>query len=199
MKKKQNPYLISYLSLASVCCIALTVLFLFINIQNTERTQEQHNLEKLQLVLEDWEQQITTIKKINVLMHMNSVYQPYWFQAQKYNELSLLNDFNQYIYYSPLFEECFLYYSGSENIFYANKDAANTVSLDTYLSRLNSEESEELMTLLEADKLGVSFLPLSNGIYVILPFKAADMYHYITSSLCFVMQCRVCRQKYRNK
>ncbi len=187
MKKKLNPYLISYLSLASVCCIALTVLFLFINIQNTERAQKQYNTEKLQIVLEDWEQQITTLKKINVLMNLNSVYQPYRFQAQKYNEIPLLNDFSQYIYYSPLISECFLYYSGSNNVFYTNKDTASTITTSYFFHRFNDEEREELTTCLETDKLGVSFLSLSDGLYVILPFKAADMHRYITSSLCFVL------------
>ncbi len=187
MKKKLNPYLISYLSLASVCCIALSVLFLFINIQTLERTQKQYNTEKLQLVLEDWEQQVTTLKKINVLMHLNSMYQPYWFQAQKYNEIPLLNDFGQYIYYSPLIGECFLHYTGIENIFYANKDAANTVALDTFLSRIDSEEKAELIACLESNKFGATFLPLSDGLYVVLPFNASDMYHYVNASLCFIL------------
>ncbi len=175
--------------LASVCCIALSVLFLFINIQTLERTQKQYNTEKLQIVLEDLEQQIITMKEINVLMHLNNnnIYQPYYFQAEKYNEIPLLNDFGQYIRYSPLIGECFLYYSGLDNIFYANKDAANTVSLTTFLSKLRTEETTLLTHTLESDKLGAAYLPLSNGLYIILPFKASNMYEYINASLCFIV------------
>ncbi len=187
MKKKLNPYLISYLSLAIVCCIALSVLFLFINIQTLEQTEEQYHMENMQLVLEDWEQQITTLKKINMRMHMDSMYQPYSFQAQKYNEIPLLNDLRQYIHYSPLIGECFLHYTDIENIFYANKDTANTIDMDIFLSRLAPEEKEQLIVCLESDKSGTNFLLLSNNLYIILPFKAYNMHRYINASLCFVI------------
>ncbi len=187
MKKKINPYLISYLSLAIVCCIALSVLFLFINLQTLEQTEEQYHMENIELVLEDWEQQISTLKKINMRMHMDGMYQPYSFQAQKYNEIPLLNDLRQYIHYSPLIGECFLHYTDINNIFYANKDTSNTIALDTFLTRLTPDEELLLTDCLESDKSGVSFLRLSNGLYVILPFKAYDMHQSVNASLCFTI------------
>ena len=78
MKKKNihnlNPYITSYLSLALLCCIILSVLFLYINLENTRRSEISYNQKKIDLVAEDFATQINTFEEIDLKIFVNNIY-----------------------------------------------------------------------------------------------------------------------------
>ena len=141
-----NPYLISYLGLAVFCCITLSVVFLSINLENLQRKEETYIQERLDLAAEDFERQRKICAKIALQISVNSIYQPYYFERNKYYEMTLLNDFQQYQNYSPVADELFLYFKGQEALFHSE---GYKIGLDVYLDRYEEADRLELKRILE--------------------------------------------------
>ena len=87
---KNNPYIFSYLSLALLCCIGLSILFLYINIENIKKTEQESNQKKLELIMNDLDTQRKTFKKINMKIQANSAYKPINYELNKYNEKTMI-------------------------------------------------------------------------------------------------------------
>ena len=115
--RKENPYLLYYFSFAIVCCVTLSVIFLFINYQNVKRTEDNYNQEKLGLVCEMLDTHLESQRGITYLISRWKEYQPYYFRQNKYYELEMLEDFNARNVSLALEGMAFLYYDGDEVIF----------------------------------------------------------------------------------
>ena len=76
---------------------------------------------------------------------ISNEYQPSQFRKNKYNEHVLLQDLEQYQFYSTLTKECFLYYGGN-TIFHAS---GYTMDLNTYLKTLSVKERGRMWEKLE--------------------------------------------------
>lgn len=188
-----NPYLTSYLTLAMLCCIALSILFLYINLENTKRNETIHNQEKLRLITKDMENQFETFKKMNLQISVNKLYQPFYFQRNKYYELTLLNDFAQYQNYSPIVDEYFLYYPDSQYIYHSDE---YTINLDTYLNTLSNDECLEIRQLLtNPDK--PSFFSTLNQLYFLLPVSAMVSANKPTAILCLITRHNTLHERFQ--
>lgn len=159
-----NPYLISYLGLAVFCCVALSVLFLSINLENLKRKEETYIQERLVLAAEDLERQKETCAKIALQISVNSIYQPYYFERNKYYEMTLLNDFQQYQNYSPVADELFLYFQGQEALFHSD---GYKIGLDVYLNRYEEEDRLELKKILESPSRSCYALSAEKGLFLV--------------------------------
>ncbi len=183
-KKLSNPYLISYLSFALLCCVALTIIFLYINVQNVKRDQALQNRDKLLLITKDLEQQMDTFNNINLQISITKAYQPFYFKMNKYYEQTLLKDFPQYRSYSPLSDEYFLYYFGEESIFHSD---GFTIRLDIYLENLKKEERQTLKQMLNQRENITRILPVHDCFYIFTPIWISNIEAAPTAMLVFVI------------
>lgn len=117
--RKKNPFKLPYLSIAVICCLALSVIFYCTDYMISKRAQIQNDLKKTELLMGDWETQIGLMKEVSLRISISNEYQPSQFRKNKYNEHVLLQDLEQYQFYSTLTKECFLYYGGN-TIFHAS-------------------------------------------------------------------------------
>lgn len=168
---KNNPYIFSYLSLALLCCIGLSILFLYINIQNMEKTQRESNQKKLELIMSDLDVQMKTFKKINLKVQANSAYKSSTYELNKYNEKLLLEDFSQYRYYSPLECEYLLYYKGMSSMFSSN---GTTITLHVWLNNWNNEEQQKIMDFLN-NPIEIAILPLPSTDSFLIRYPLSGM------------------------
>lgn len=168
---KNNPYILSYLSLALLCCIGLSILFLYINIENMKTTEMENNQKKMKLITNDLDTQLKTFKKINLKVQANSAYKPSNYETNKYNEKVLLEDFTQYRYYSPLECEYLLYYKGMNTLFSSD---GTTITLHVWLNNWSSEEQEEIITFLNTPE-EISILSLSSTDSFLIRYPLSGM------------------------
>lgn len=191
-RQKGNPYFISYLGLAMLSCIILSVLFLSINLENTRHRETLYTQEKLCLIAEDLEHQLESFEKINLLISVDKLYQPFYFTRNKYYELTLLNDFTQYRNYSPLITEYFLYYQNYDTIFHSDE---YTTDLNTYLSDLTDDDCLQLTRMLNTTNQ-TSFFYSSKALFVLMPLSihTSDLSNAV---LCLVITPEALRQRFQ--
>lgn len=190
MKRKKgsfNPYLSSYLCLAMFCCIVISVLFLYISLENLKRRETVHNQEKITLVAEDLERQLEIFQKVSLQIRVNDIYRPFYFQRNKYYEYVLLNDFAKYQNYSPVVDRYFLYYSERESIFHSD---ATTINLDLFLESLAGEDAAEVKQLLNRAS-GISTYSLDDSLLFLFPLVISTVSSPPDAVLCVVMDKEV--------
>lgn len=188
--RKKNPFRVSYLSMVVICCLALSIIFYCTDYMSNQRTQKEYNQKKVDLMMEDLEAQLLLMKEVSLRIATNNQYQPSYLKKNKYNENIMLEDFEQYKFYSTLAEECFLYYSG-DTIFHSS---GFTMSLNIYLRGLSEEERtrfwEEVTEIKEGTtqtRGGMYMLSMSGDIYVLLPFQVSESTGRSRAILCFVI------------
>ena len=188
MKKKferGNPWLFSYLSLAMFCCVIISAVFLYINLENLKNKEHIYTEEKLTLVVEDLEKQLETYKEIGLKITISNYYAPFYFQRNKYYEKLLLDEFTKYLNYSPLVNEYFLYYKGEDILFHSNNA---TINLNSYLEKLmitDVEKSEILQLLTNPSE--ISIYPLNERILIFYPLSISVAKGY-NATLCMVLE-----------
>ena len=188
MKKKferGNPWLFSYLSLAMFCCVVISAVFLYINLENLKNKEHIYTEEKLTLVVEDLEKQLETYKEIGLKITISNYYAPFYFQRNKYYEKLLLDEFTKYLNYSPLVNEYFLYYKGEDILFHSNNA---TINLNSYLEKLmitDVEKSEILQLLTNPSEM--SIYPLNERILIFYPLSISVAKGY-NATLCMVLE-----------
>ena len=166
---KNNPYILSYFTLALLCCIGLSILFLYINIQNMRKAEITNNKQQIELISNDLDVQVKTFKKINVKIQANTLYRPSKYEENKYNETLLLEDFSQYRNYSPLECEYLLYYKNTNSLFSSN---GTTVTLQVWLDNWHTTEQESLLDFLNTtDQFGVLPLPSTESFLIRYPLS----------------------------
>lgn len=164
-----NPWLASYLCLAMFCCIMVSAIFLFFNLQSLKQRERLHAQEKLVLVVEDLEKQLLLFEEVGLKITVSDYYNPFYFQRNKYYEKVLLEDFSKYVNYSPLLQDCFLYYQGQERIFCSNEKLTEPELL---LASLEEAEKSTVMALLENSE-GTRVFSTAKMIFVFIPLRIA--------------------------
>lgn len=182
--KRKNPYLVSYLSLATICCLFVSIIFIYINYRNLRETQYQNYQKKIDMLIEDWENQLAQLKEIALRISVTSKYQPFYFKENKYNETILLDDFEQYSHYSALTDECFLYYGG-DNIFHSE---GNTVAVNVYLNSLSPEEAVKLTAALSTPEEDTNILTTDKKLFIIIPFRVYEGTVRSKAVICFAVK-----------
>ena len=191
--KKRNPYLSSYLGLAMICCLALCLIFFYINNKGMEKTYEQFHQKKVEMMAEDLETQLELFQEIALRIKINTKYHLYNLKKNSYNEMVMLEDFEQYSKYSALTEECFLYYGG-EKIYCS---FGHTADLDVYLEALNGEEKEQLLYAMNKPGKGVHLTSVARNLYVIIPFSMMEGTGRTNVVLCFVVSHENLENRFR--
>jgi len=141
----KNPFRISYLSVALLCCLILGISFSVAGYRNVLQIKQVNDQKKVEVMVEDLEAQLYLMKKIGLQLSINNTYQPRYFKVNKYRERELLENFEQYHMQVSLSKECFLYY-GEDFIFHSS---GKTKRLDLYLSGLLGDGSTEIGSFLD--------------------------------------------------
>jgi len=187
MKKKfniGNPWLLSYLSLSIFCSIVISIVFLYINLDNMKSKEHIYTEEKLELVVNDLEKQLDTYREIGLKITIDNYYKPFYFQRNKYYEKVLLEDFIKFADYTPMLNEYFLFYQGEDVVFHSNN---TTIRLSAYLEKLMSTDIERMEVVQMLDNPSeVKIYPLSENILLFYPLSISSIEGY-DATLCIVL------------
>lgn len=199
MKKKRYGksifinYLLSYTGL--VLFVFSLIAFLFINIsyRNMLERDQQHVKEKMELALEDMEGQFDIFKTIEYSIAVNKVYQPSYFQRNKYYERELLEDLSRYENYSPICSNFFLYYQDNENLFLSN---AQSSDLTVYLKNRGLESPQIAKnTLGNLQGGGVLQFQGLDDVILVAPIYSYQLKISKPPLLCFLISPQVLSQR----
>lgn len=182
-KKQQNPYLMPFLALAAICCAVLCIIFYLFFTINEKENQKSYHRTKLDLIMNDFENQLTLFEDAALRISVSSQYRPYYFERNKYNEILLLNDFKQYRYFSSLTDELFLYH-GSDSIFLSN---GNTTPLEAFLSDLTEEEFSSLLKTINTLSTDSKLVCAGENIYLLYPLDFSGESDETIPVLCCVI------------
>lgn len=134
-----------------------------------QKAEINNNKQKVELISSDLNAQMKTYKKITVKIQTNTMYRPSKYEANKYNETLLLENFSQYRYYSPLECEYLLYYKGMDSLFSSNQ---TTVTLQVWLNNWSATEQESILNFITApDQFGVLALPSTENFLIRFPLS----------------------------
>ena len=185
--RKGNPYLLYYFSFAIVCCVTLSVIFLFINYQNVKRTEDNYNQEKLGLVCEMLDTHLESQRGITYLISRWKEYQPYYFRQNKYYELEMLEDFNARNVSLALEGMAFIYYDGDEVIF---RNDGKKQSLKQYFNfnEYDEAECEVIATALQEVWKGIRVYSIADSLYFMSSINVTESIGNSNAVYCFVVQ-----------
>jgi len=190
--KNKNPLRISFINMAIISCIALSLVFFCSSYFNHKKIQRQQAQEKVQMSMQDWEIQLSVMKEVAARIATDYVFHPFYYKADVAKELTMLNAFTQYRFYSSLTEEYFLYYEG-ERIYRSN---GNSMDLNVYLKNQMLSQEEEiqfrniLMEMREELILAQSemqVLPLQKGLVIFVPLRVSNGERMSRAVLGFVV------------
>lgn len=168
---KKNPFRLSYISIAIICCFAVSIIFYGTNYIENKVVQQKYNQEKLQTMMRDLELQMQIIEELSIRIASNYEFHPIYINEYKSRELSMLKTFKQYRYNSVLAEEIAIYYGGKK-FFFASGITQET---DVYLQNKikSQEERENFQTMLIEGLEGVwsnmKLLKCDGKVYVMIP------------------------------
>lgn len=196
--RKRNPFRLSYLGIAAMCCLALSIIFYFTNHVNNVRSQRERNSKKAELIMEDLKANLQLMEEVSMRIAISSEYQPLQFKKNKYNERILLEDFKQYRFYSTLVEECFLSY-GDDMLFHTS---GYTIDLDIFLRAMSETERQgfrqELSAIRERGMAGgLSMLSAAGDLYVLMPVRVSDRSGRVNAVLGFMVGHSVLEERFQ--
>lgn len=193
INKQKNPLRLSFIWVTLICCLALSVAFFYISYINEKNMQRQRALEKVDLVLNDFEAQLELMEDIAGRIAANHEFQPFYFKASIANEWSMLKAFRQYRFNTSLTEEYFLYYGGDRVYCSTGTSLDITVFLN---DRIEKEEERErfrtelyeMKEELERVQNQTKIIPIRNEIYIMVPFRVNEKNQMTNAVLIFCVE-----------
>ena len=76
IRKTRSAFL--FLSVAVICCVALSIVFFYISHVNNRETQERYTQEKMELILNDFETQLRMMEDVSLRIASNYEFHPYY-------------------------------------------------------------------------------------------------------------------------
>lgn len=142
-------YAISYTSVALLSCAILGLALFFVSVRELNSSTRQEQQRKLALACEYVDSQIEIMRDISYRVQTTHCYKPSFFSQNKYDEITLLQDFESYKNYTPFTSDYFLMYAGSDYIF----KASSTNDFRVYMRDIHRITSPEA---LRADVAGLN-------------------------------------------
>ena len=194
MNIKKNPFLASYLGLACICCLALGIVLFYTNYSNHSKWQKHYYQIKANLLIDDWDNQISFYEDLALHFSITKAYQPYYFRINKYNETLLLDDFENFQNYPLLSTDFFLYYHGDEYIFHSSGE---TVDFNTFFQNQLPNEKIHILDTLSSIKNKTTLTTSSGDIYLLIPFRAAQNSSHINAVLGVVIDTGILSERFQ--
>ena len=187
-KKRENPYLNSYLLLALICCIIVGLSFGYLTYIVTKNMQIQYQQQQAEILVEDWGNQINQLEELALKLSLDNDYQLLYLKRQKYNEKKLLENFEQYRNHSVLTDSLFLFYQDEpDRLFHSHGYLKAT---EVFLSSLLETEEDRgglYAALMEAEG-STSFFASGNRIFILCPIRVNGTDGRTTAVFCAVVE-----------
>lgn len=161
-----NPYLELFVSLALICCLAVSAIFMYINITNLKEIRGYFHQQQTDSLAEDMETQFSIMDRIGLKITINPKYQPFYLSSA-YNDRVLLEDFKQYTTHSVLVNECILYYNEDENIY---RSTGHVTDVEVYLSNFAEKDKQKMREFLSGQGQG-NVLSTDQSLYYFVPIE----------------------------
>ena len=168
---KKNPFRLSYISIAIICCFAVSIIFYGTNYIENKVVQKKYNNDKLQTMMRDLELQMQIIEELSIRIASNYEFHPIYINEYKSRELSMLKTFKQYRYNSVLAEEIAIYYGGKKFYFASGITQEKDVYLQNQIKLQEEREYFQTMLIegLEGNWSDMKLLKCEGKIYVMIP------------------------------
>lgn len=164
--RKINPYILSYMSLAFVCCMVLSIIFMYVNIYNEKKLYESNHQKKIILMAEEIDSILASVHDLALKITINKHFQPFYFEVNDYYEIITIQELENYANSYPEIDEAFLCY-GEQKIFHSS---GYTMNIDTFTGSWGNEAKEAFLSnLREAREL--YFLAVDDTLYITQPFE----------------------------
>lgn len=155
------------MSFAFVCCMVLSIIFMYVNIYNEKKVYENNNQKKVILMAEEIDRILASVHDLALKITINKHFQPFYFEVNDYYEIIMIQEMENYVNFYPEIDEAFLCY-GEQKIFHSS---GYTMNINTYISSWKNEAKEAFLSnIREAQEL--YFLVVDNILYITQPFKA---------------------------
>ena len=177
--RKKNPFRIPFLAVAVICCVALSIVFYYISHTNNKAIQKKYAQEKVEMSMEELETQLQLIKEIALSIVSNYEFRPSYFKESLSRELSMLETFTKYKYYSTLSNEYFLDY-GEKRLCLSS---GRTLKLELFIQdkSKNEEEGQQFLDELAQLREGLSeicgepqMISIFDDIYILVPIRVGE-------------------------
>lgn len=173
---EKNPFRGSFLTVAVISCIVLSIVFYYISYTGNKAIEEKYNKEKVEACMEELEVQLQLMKEVALHIVSNYKFWPSYFNENLSREFSMLEQFTKYKYYNLLSDEYFLDYG--ESGFYTSEGQMSTLEAFLQNKSKNSEEKQRFMDELQRQREGLEricgapkMIAIFDDIYVLVPFR----------------------------
>ena len=170
-KNGKNPFAVSFVYYAAICCLFLGVVFLFVIYDRENKLRDEYLLEKVDLVLADLETQVESFDLAALDISHDKRFYYSVLGENKYNEFAMVQVFrDDYKNMIGLTKDIFLFYKDSSSVFHVN---GSLIDIDTYLRVMPEEERTELIKIMNEKEYDVvDIVPMSDALYMLQPFGA---------------------------
>ena len=198
---RKNPFRISFLSVAVICCIVFSIVFYFIGYVNTREVKRRHNQKRAELLIQDWESQLQLMTDTVARIASDYDFHPLYFEGDVTKEKELLEKFKQFNNYLPLTNESFLYYGGS----YIYRSTGTTLNLDLFLENSIEDPNERYLLMTELESLNensgrkpfeVKVINNSEAIYALLCFRVNRAGRYSNAMCGYLIEKDAMRKRF---
>lgn len=177
--KTKNPFRMPFFAVAMICCIILSAVFYYISITNQRALQKKLAEEKVEMCMEDWENQLEQMKGIALRLVSNYEFNPSYFQTHLDRKWNMLDTFAQYKYYCALTDEYFLDYGDGQTYL----SSGHTMRTDLFLKMKSADEQEweiyqAALQQIRKELGGICGTPnvlrLFDDVYILIPFRISQ-------------------------
>ncbi len=165
--RKINPYIVSYMSLAIVCCMVLSVIFMYVNIYNEKKVYENNNQKKVTLIAEEIDSILASVHDLALKLTINKHFHPFYFEANSYYEIVMVQEMGNYVSSYLEIDEAFLCY-GEQKIFHSS---GYTMNINTYIGSWGNEAKAAFLSNIRKPQ-ELYFEVVDNVLYITQPFEA---------------------------
>jgi len=200
--RKRNPFRVSFLAVAVICCVALSIVFYCISNMNSKAIQKKHVREKAEMSMEELETQLQLMEEIALKIVSDYEFWPSYMKKSISRQWDMLEKFERYKYYSTLSDEYFLDY-GEEMLYLSS---GRISYLETFIDSKSEDEEEKQRFLDELAKVreGLTricgepqMVPVFDEIYVLIPLRIEDNLVHKNVILGFLVETDDLERRFR--
>lgn len=114
-------YLITNLSLAVLACAVVGLILFSFSIAQLNHAYEQEQMNRLAIAADDLQRQEKVMSEDALEIRFDELYRPAWFGRDATYELEMTKSLEKYKGSSPLIDQFFILYRGTDNVYYPNR------------------------------------------------------------------------------
>ena len=160
-----TSYLVAYFGLAVAVCSILGVVLLTGSSSMLRRQERAAVQDRLQNACEDFCHQLDAAQELTLKLRISEHFQPFYLAINRYNDLVMLKELQQYCGFSVLSDQPFLIYEATEDVFTANLNEYSKLSLKMFAQHfLQINSGEDALELFHQSPCFIAS-PGSGGVF----------------------------------